>query len=103
MPKIILKKTIKLPKDETVIKSEINKKVTKKLTKKAISKTTSKTTHIINSIENSFINIDDIILKHKHLEKYIPLVNNKRVSPKVWELPNRKHFYNWLSDDIFSI
>ena len=104
MPKIILKKTIKLPKDETVIKSETNKKVTKKITKKAIPKTTSKTTHITNSIENSiensFININNIILKHKHLEKYIPLVNNKRVSPKVWELPNRKHFYNWLSDEF---
>ena len=62
MPKIILKKTIKLPKDETVIKSETNKKVTKKLTKKAISKTTSKTINITNSIENSFINIDDIFV-----------------------------------------
>ena len=36
--------------------------------------------------------------KTNRLDKYIPLVNKQRVYPKYWELPNRKHFYNWVSE-----
>ena len=31
-----------------------------------------------------------------NLDKYKPPVNIIRVKPKVWELPNRKNFYNWI-------
>jgi superfamily II DNA or RNA helicase len=30
------------------------------------------------------------------LSKYIPLQNPKQVKPKLWELPNRKNFFNWV-------
>jgi len=36
----------------------------------------------------------------KSLEKYIPFVNKHRVYPKTWELPNRKHFYNWINNEF---
>ena len=32
----------------------------------------------------------------KELSKYIPPINLKQVKPKIWELPNRKNFYNWV-------
>ena len=30
------------------------------------------------------------------LQKYIPPSNPKQVKPKIWELPNRKNFFNWV-------
>ena len=30
------------------------------------------------------------------LSKYIPPSNPKQVKPKIWELPNRKNFFNWV-------
>ena len=30
------------------------------------------------------------------LQKYIPPPNPKQVKPKIWELPNRKNFSNWV-------
>ena len=36
----------------------------------------------------------------QELQKYIPLINKNRVYPKYWELPNRKHFYNWINESF---
>jgi hypothetical protein len=32
------------------------------------------------------------------LDKYRPPVNTDIIHPKIWEIPNRKHFYNWVMD-----
>jgi hypothetical protein len=32
------------------------------------------------------------------LDKYRPPVNTDIIHPKMWEIPNRKHFYNWVMD-----
>ena len=51
--------------------------------------------------KNDDKSISDIYNTYKVLNKYkkfIPLVNKNRVHPKVWELPNRKHFYNWVNE-----
>lgn len=34
----------------------------------------------------------------KSLNKYFPPVNTDIIHPTMWELPNRKHFYNWVMD-----
>lgn len=34
------------------------------------------------------------------LEHYIPSSNKDIVHPKYWELPSRKHFYNWIMDEF---
>ena len=36
--------------------------------------------------------------KSNSLNKYKPPYNSKRVYPEYWELPNRKNFFNWVSD-----
>ena len=47
--------------------------------------------------ESLSINSHHVLEKYK---KFIPVVNKNRVHPKVWELPNRKHFYNWLNESF---
>ena len=32
------------------------------------------------------------------LDKYRPHVNTDIIHPNMWEIPNRKHFYNWVMD-----
>lgn len=35
---------------------------------------------------------------NENLDKYLPQMNTDIIHPKIWELPNRKHFYNWVMD-----
>jgi superfamily II DNA or RNA helicase len=60
-------------------KHTASSKKTLKISKKSISKTVG------SSLQ------DD-------LDKYRPLVNTDIIHPSMWELPNRKHFYNWVMD-----
>ena len=88
MPKITLKKSI--------LKSQTNSKsIQKHKSKLTQKKQTSKKT-LSNDNKKD---IKDII-KDKTLLNYIPPVNKHIVYPKnkLWELPNRKHFYNWIND-----
>jgi hypothetical protein len=36
------------------------------------------------------------------LNKYKPIENTDIIIPRYWELPNRKHFYNWVMDSFSS-
>jgi hypothetical protein len=38
------------------------------------------------------------VIETEKLDKYHPSVNTDIIHPKLWELPNRKHFYNWVMD-----
>ncbi len=40
----------------------------------------------------------DSSLSDKSLDKYRPSVNIDVTHPTTWELPNRKHFYNWVME-----
>lgn len=62
-------------------------KITKKVIIKPITKPTTKLTN-----EESNKSLGD------KSEKYLPKLNLDIVHPKYWELPNRKHFYNWIID-----
>jgi hypothetical protein len=79
------KKTIKLkiknksPKSDKPLKSSKNKE----------------TNHNDNNDNNDNNNNNDKITQLK-LQKYIPPPNPKQVKPKIWELPNRKNFSNWV-------
>lgn len=35
---------------------------------------------------------------NENLDKYLPPMNTDIIHPKIWEIPNRKHFYNWVMD-----
>jgi superfamily II DNA or RNA helicase len=65
--------------------------------KKLIKITRKKTSSEMNTptISLSINNTDNILDKYS---KFLPIVNINRVHPKYWELPNRKHFYNWIND-----
>jgi superfamily II DNA or RNA helicase len=64
-------------------------KKTYKITKKTTKKTTKNSTSTSTSTSTS---------DGKKLDKYRIPINNDIVHPKYWELPNRKHFYNWIMD-----
>ena len=79
----------------------------KKSTKKNTAKNTSKNNVNTNSrttskktlkIKDKLLKIDKSIniVSEKNLSKYIPPTNPKQVKPKIWELPNRKNFFNWV-------
>jgi len=110
MPKL----TLKNPKSKSNSKS--NSKSTPKNYIKVSKKQKFITIKINNNNDNDYlnkINTENNVIKSKKeidkkeeikeekidksLEKYIPLVNKNKVYPKngIWELPNRKHFYNW--------
>lgn len=44
------------------------------------------------------IEIDKMDNTPEELTKYIPSPNTDIIHPKYWEIPNRKHFYNWIMD-----
>ena len=76
------------------------KKNTKKNSKKesgsgSSSRTTSKKTL---KLKDKSMKIDKTIniVSEKNLKNYIPPTNPKQVKPKIWELPNRKNFFNWV-------
>ena len=70
------------------------------------SKSSNKTIKISRKLKN----IENKHIENKHIENkqdkkiiedlniFRPLVNPNKVHPKIWELPNRKHFYNWVMD-----
>jgi hypothetical protein len=63
-----------------------NKSSTSKKTYKIIKKTVIKNTNKYNNSSNDKLN------------KYRVPINKDIIHPKYWELPNRKHFYNWIMD-----
>ena len=65
---------------------------------KKLIKVTRKKSQIENNTSKKISNDTNHVEINKSLEKYVPLLNKNRVYPKVWELPNRKHFYNWVTD-----
>ena len=83
MPKSTLKKS----------NSKTNTSTFKKLIK-----VTRKKSQVENNTSKKISNDTNHVEINKSLEKYVPLLNKNRVYPKVWELPNRKHFYNWITD-----
>ena len=105
MPKLILKKsTLKLKTN-----SKSNKTSKYKLTQKQkISKKKSLSNNNKDIKQDTKKDIKkDIkdIIKDKTLLNYIPPVNKHIVYPKnkLWELPNRKHFYNWVNDTFHNM
>ena len=112
MPKITLKKITQKNKNNsksiTKEKSKLTKKTKKtkqtQVSKKLLSNSNSKYTNDTKDDKdaketNETKDIKDII-KNKTLLNYIPPVNKHIIYPKnkLWELPNRKHFYNWIND-----
>ena len=90
--KLTLKKNKKTATSETSI-SQQNTSSFKKL----IKVTKKKILPILQtSVKNS--NSSNSSNSIRSLDKYIPPVNKNKVYPKYWELPNRKHFYNWVSE-----
>ena len=86
--KSISKKTIKVLKKKNFITVKINDDDNKTgQTKKEI---------MVKEDKKEATKEDKI---NKSLEKYIPLEIKNKVYPKnsMWELPNRKHFYNWVN------
>ena len=73
---------------EKKMKKSLTKKDTKLDTKKY--KLTKKTYKITNNI------IKKNSSQNKELDKYKPFSNKDVIRPTYWELPNRKHFYNWV-------
>jgi len=69
----------------------------KKIQSETKSETKSKSDRYNKSVSDSYNNshTNKVLDKYK---KFIPIVNKNRVHPKVWELPNRKHFYNWVNE-----
>ena len=63
-----------------------------KKTKTLVLKTRSK---LASKLDSKLGSNDDEVTSKK-LEKYIPPTNTKKVNPKIWELPNRKNFFNWV-------
>jgi len=88
IPKSISKKTIKVSKKKNFITVKINDDD---------NKTGQTKKDIMVKEDKKEANKEDKITKS--LEKYIPLVIKNKVYPKnsIWELPNRKHFYNWVN------
>ena len=42
------------------------------------------------------------LLDEETVQKYLP-VDEERIVPKVWELPNRKTFFNWVLKNYHKI
>jgi len=59
-----------------------------KITKKSIPR----------KLSNQEQSIEKRSSENENLDKYRPPVNTDIIHPKIWELPNRKHFYNWVMD-----
>lgn len=65
-----------------------------------------KSKNLINKKQNSDKSLNSISVPDIKTEtdldliKYKPLINRNRVHPKYWELPNRKHFYNWINEEF---
>jgi len=78
--KITKKKKSVVNQDEN-LEDKPNKNISKKLkiTKKTISRS-------------------EISHPDDNFDKYRPLENTDIINPKIWEIPNRKHFYNWVMD-----
>ena len=80
-------------------KSSISSKssITSKLSKKTI-----KLKKINKNIKNYNIDSQNTDSQntdsHNNLNNLTPINNPYRIYPKIWELPNRKHFYNWVMD-----
>ena len=110
MPKLTLKKFIKYSKPSSANNSSSKSKLTKKIQvskKSSLSNSNSLLPNSNSKKDNkNSKNSKDIKdrIKDKTLLNYIPPVNKNIVYPKnkLWELPNRKHFYNWVND-TFSI
>ena len=79
----------------------------KKTTKKDNSKSNSKVSNSkktlklkdkLSKTDKSLLKTDKSIniVSETSLQKYIPPINTKQVKPKIWELPNRKTFFNWV-------
>ena len=121
MPKITLKKITQKNKNNSKSMTKDKSKLTKKtkqtkqtqVPKKSLSNSNSKYTNDTKDDKdaknakdaketNDTKETKDIkdIIKNKTLLNYIPPVNKHIVYPKnkLWELPNRKHFYNWIND-----
>ena len=79
----VLKKIIKITRKKIQSENKNENKSENKSSSKSVS----------NIFNNNHTNL--ILEKYK---KFIPIVNKNRVHPKVWELPNRKHFYNWITE-----
>ena len=101
MPKIKLTKS-KSKNDTTTSVSESQSKKIIKITRKNIkssnksdNKSENKSERKKYSNSHSPTNTNNILEKYK---KFIPVVNKNRVHPKIWELPNRKYFYNWITE-----
>ena len=76
-------------KNNTISISSSNKK-TIKISKKS-------TTKYIEQ-KNNKIQQKDEKKSFEDLNIFRPPNNPNKVHPKIWELPNRKHFYNWVMD-----
>lgn len=85
MPKIKLTKK----------KSKNNSRVTESESQPILKKIIKVTRKKLKSDVYNNSSTNNILEKYK---KFIPIVNKNRVYPKVWELPNRKHFYNWITE-----
>lgn len=72
---------------------------TKKIIPKTVSKNedelTTKKTYKITKKSKKIIKVS---LKNEEFDKYRTPINKDIVHPTYWELPNRKHFYNWVMD-----
>ena len=86
MPKTIKKYSLKSKRNN----------ITKKITKKSTKNVKSSVSSTKSSSSKSSTKSDKIITIPSTLEKYIPPYNPNRVYPKIWELPNRKTFFNWV-------
>lgn len=76
-------------------------KITKKYSSKLESGNSRKTLKITKKSmprTNQEQSMDKRSSVNENLDKYRPPMNTDIIHPKIWEIPNRKHFYNWVMD-----
>ena len=80
-------------KSKSIILRKKVKKASRKIVRKSTSKRRSKTKRTISMLKKVVID------NEADTKKYL-VPSTKRVIPKIWELPNRKTFYNWLNSNF---